>query len=269
MEIDRNYLLFKESNRQDMNFSDMAYAVLDTSWNARTCSPFSRVYMITAGYGELTYGDKTVQLIPWNIYIVPAELDFAYACPKYMEKLFFHLNLLRYNRYDLLAGHPEVITLTDQKETITRAVAAFRQGDVAAALSLKSILYDIVTAGLTRAGITLGGIETYSAPIKRAMRLIERHLSVGLTAEWLSAQLFFSPGQLQKQFKREVGVPLGKYIGDQVLFAAERLLRTTSDPISAISEQLGFCDQFYFSRRFTARYGVPPTVYRREQMRLE
>lgn len=269
MEIDRNYLLFKESNRQDMNFSDMAYAVLDPSWRACTCSPFSRVYMVTAGYGELTSGGKTVQLIPWNIYIVPAELDFTANCPKYMEKLFFHVNLLRYNRYDLLAGHPQIITLENQKDTITRAVAAFRRGDVTAALTLKSILYDVVTAALDQAGISLGGIETYTAPIKKAMRLIEQHLSVGLSAEWLSAQLFLSPGQLQKQFKREVGVPLGKYIGDQVLFAAERLLRTTSDPISAISEQLGFCDQFYFSRRFTARYGIPPTAYRKEQARLD
>ncbi len=269
MEIDRNYLLFKESNRQDMNFSDMAYAVLDPSWNARTCSPFTRVYMVTAGYGELTYADKTVELLPWNIYIVPAELDFTYACPQYMEKLFFHLNLLRYNRYDLLAGYPEVITLTGQKDTINRAVTAFRKGDVSAALTLKSILYDIVTVTLEQAGVNLGAIETYSAPIKKAMRLIERQLSIGVTAEWLAAQLYLSPGQLQKQFKREVGVPLGKYIGDQVLFAAERLLRTTADPISTISEQLGFCDQFYFSRRFTARYGVPPTVYRKEQMRLE
>ena len=33
--------------------------------------------------------------------------------------------------------------------------------------------------------------------------------------------------------------------------------------ISRISERYGFCDQFYFSRRFKEKFGVTPQKYRK------
>ena len=38
----------------------------------------------------------------------------------------------------------------------------------------------------------------------------------------------------------------------------EELLCDTDLSLSEISERFGFCDQFYFSRRFKAKYGETP-----------
>ncbi|MBE6777877.1 MAG: helix-turn-helix domain-containing protein [Ruminococcaceae bacterium] len=265
MNVRQNDLLIKESNRQNMDISDIGYADLDPAWHARACSPYTRVYMVTDGYGELTYGRRCVRLTPGNVYLVPAELDFTYACPQRLEKLYIHLNLFRYNRYDLLAGYPDVITLPHKEAVIRQAVDAFRRADVMGALTLKSVLYATLTEAMTLIGLPSEPIESYSAPVKEVIRLIDTQPSMALTAETLAARLYLSPSQLQKRFRREVGVPLGRYISDRVLFAAERQLRTTGDPISTISDRLGFCDQFYFSRRFTNQYGTPPSVYRKTQ----
>ena len=112
MDINKNTLLIKGINRINMNILAMARASLDEEWVCETArAPYSRVYMIQAGEGEITYQGKTVRLLPGNIYVIPAELDFAYSCGGHLEKLYFHVNILRYNQYE-----PEIIPYPSQKQ---------------------------------------------------------------------------------------------------------------------------------------------------------
>ena len=75
--------------------------------------------------------------------------------------------------------------------------------------------------------------------------------------------MFVSESTLVKLFRKEVGVPLGAYIDDLVFFRAEVLLSETQMSLRDISSSLGFCDQFYFSRRLSQRHGESPRAYRR------
>lgn len=43
---------------------------------------------------------------------------------------------------------------------------------------------------------------------------------------------------------------------------AANLLEYTSDPILEIAEEVGFKNPYYFTRQFTAYYGVSPRYYR-------
>jgi AraC-like DNA-binding protein len=45
--------------------------------------------------------------------------------------------------------------------------------------------------------------------------------------------------------------------------AADRLL-LSDDQLGTVAEQLGFSDQFYFSRLFKKYFKLPPLAYRRE-----
>ena len=64
-------------------------------------------------------------------------------------------------------------------------------------------------------------------------------------------------------FKKEIGVSVGRYIDDRLMYVAELELRRGEKSINEISDMLGFCDQFYFSRRFSQTYGIPPIKYRK------
>ena len=44
---------------------------------------------------------------------------------------------------------------------------------------------------------------------------------------------------------------------------AEQLLLKSDLTVLQISERFGFCDQFYFSRRFKMKYGETPQKYRK------
>jgi AraC-like DNA-binding protein len=56
---------------------------------------------------------------------------------------------------------------------------------------------------------------------------------------------------------------VGKYINDLLMFEAGRLLAADGRTIGEISAALGFCDQFYFSRRFAGHFLMTPREYRK------
>ena len=53
------------------------------------------------------------------------------------------------------------------------------------------------------------------------------------------------------------------YINNLVLSEAMMLLMDTNMSVFAISKKFGFCDQFYFTRIFTKKFGVSPLQYRK------
>ena len=66
----------------------------------------------------------------------------------------------------------------------------------------------------------------------------------------------------RKTFRRLQGCPPARYRALQTLGQAAHRLLTESTPIKQISEELGFCDEFHFARRFKHLMGTTPAAYR-------
>ena len=66
----------------------------------------------------------------------------------------------------------------------------------------------------------------------------------------------------RKTFRRLQGCPPARYRALQTLEQAAQRLLTESTPIKQISEELGFCDEFHFARRFKHLMGSTPAAYR-------
>lgn len=264
MQIIPNHLLQKELSRINIEILESAYCELDKRWNANNrCSPFSRLYFIEKGMGAITINEKTINLIPDNIYIIPSDVVFSRSCEEYLHKLYFHINILRYNNYDVLSEINECIVLKNKKRIIDAAINHYRSNSITDVIALKTILYDVISEATSQESISFGSIELYSKDIKLAISHIENHLHCSLNSSIISKEIAVSESYLQKQFKKEVGVPIKHYINDQIMLVAEKMVRKNNIPLKDISDKLGFCDQFYFSRRFLERFGVPPIQYRK------
>ncbi|MBQ8351403.1 MAG: helix-turn-helix transcriptional regulator [Clostridia bacterium] len=264
MIIERNSPFARETEKINMHISDIAYAYLDRNWNNKNArAAYTRIYYVHRGRGEIAYGDRRVALLSGNIYIIPAGLDFSYSCEDSLEKLYCHVNLFCYNRTDLLSDLHECVVLSDRRAEIDRAIACWRAGDVQGALQLKEMILRTATEAVTAAGRPHEEIRTYSPLIRAAVTYIEKNLRADLTATALSTALFVSKSRLQKTFRTEMGTPLGQYITARVLTVAEEKLRLSRHTIREISDSLGFCDRFYFSRVFAAHFGISPAKYRK------
>ena len=83
-----------------------------------------------------------------------------------------------------------------------------------------------------------------------------------VTVKELAERFYVSESVLTRRFKKEVGMSIGEYVNDIIFTNAEKMLLKPDWSIGEISRNLGFCDQFYFSRRFKQRYHCTPYEYR-------
>lgn len=66
----------------------------------------------------------------------------------------------------------------------------------------------------------------------------------------------------RKKFKRINGIPPQQYLILIKIKQAQTLLEKESEPIYKIALQLGYCDEFHFSKQFTKLVGCSPSEYR-------
>ena len=266
MYLEENKVLADGMNHLEIRLGDHGYVQVDRTWHSeQVCSPFSRLYLVRRGEGLLRVGGNSLTMRPGFAYWIPAGLCFDYLCENAMEKLFFHVQALKPDGYDLLMGMGRVETRPLPAGEPDRLLALYRRRDYEAALLLKAAI-TALTADMAKGGaLEEQVIRDYSPAVADTIRYIRRHLSLQLSVRELAGRLYLTPNAQGRQFRQETGLTIGRYIDDLLFFSAQAQLIGSDKTIREISDALGFCDPFYFSRRFKQRYGQTPGAYRRLQ----
>jgi AraC-like DNA-binding protein len=96
----------------------------------------------------------------------------------------------------------------------------------------------------------------------RLAQYTEAHVGNGLTPNHLAEVLELSPAYFTRIFRHSFGVAPRQWILRRRIHAAAAMLSESDLPIKEISQRLGFCDLFLFSRQFKQVMGVAPRTYR-------
>ncbi len=263
MELVRNEELLYLGKRVELFIEEIREAWLDPEWDLKNMrASFTRIYFPLEGEGILTFGNEKVTVRPGNVYIVPSGLNFSGFCPESLRKLYIHLTLRRPDGSDLLSGMDRCLVFRERGALIGEVERLYRLSDLPSVLRLKQLLYDLLLEAVTTFGIRTPESRSYSLHTKAALTYIDKHLSAALTIGQIAADLYVSRLSLQKSFREDIGKPIGRYIDDCLMSSAESLLLDPSLTVKEISDSLGFCDQFYFSRKFTATHGMSPRRFR-------
>ena len=99
--------------------------------------------------------------------------------------------------------------------------------------------------------------------VRRAMLLMEQNLSSPLEAEELAAEVAVSKRQLERLFRRDLGVSLQQFGRDMRLAYAVWLMSHATGRIGDIAAQCGFADGAHFSRTFRAAFDDTPVAAQR------
>ena len=96
----------------------------------------------------------------------------------------------------------------------------------------------------------------------RARAVLEADLTKDQPIDEAAARLSMSTTAFRRKFARLVGESPARYRSARRIDRACELMQTTGLLDKEIAEKLGFCDEFYFSRRFREITGKSPRAFR-------
>lgn len=263
MIIDRNYTMCDNTNNVQLRLIEYGHARSGGEWVGNIVTPpYARLYYIIGGDPYILESGRRIPLEIGSCYLMPTGYSFRYACETAMEQLYFHLNLTDFNGTDLLRSCGGLMEYAPGCEKIASMVEYAHSDDLYSGLLMRQELYSSLLMLVGKYRIRLDTVH-YSRCVLLAIEYIKTHLSLQLGISELAANAFVSESTLAKKFRSEVGMTIGNYIDDTIMFESEQLLLKSDLSVLQISERFGFCDQFYFSRRFKMKYGETPQKYRK------
>ncbi|MFS0869507.1 helix-turn-helix domain-containing protein [Paenibacillus xylanilyticus] len=105
--------------------------------------------------------------------------------------------------------------------------------------------------------------QDHRSLLQRSIRYIRDHYNHPITVDELAADTRLTRSSYTRQFKEMTGkLPLD-YVNTIRLERSKQLLQLTDDRLHDIAQNVGFSNEYYFSRRFKQYAGISPGVYRR------
>jgi AraC-like DNA-binding protein len=98
---------------------------------------------------------------------------------------------------------------------------------------------------------------------RRAKELLIENLSGEISLAALASECGLPLTTFSKAFRKSVGIPPHRWIIQQRIALAKRLLRDDPMSLAEIALTCGFSDQSHFTRFFSAAVGVSPGFWRR------
>lgn len=105
-----------------------------------------------------------------------------------------------------------------------------------------------------------------SSPLVPLLRTLRERFREPWTIEEIADAAQTSRASLHRQFAKLTGLSPMEYLRRLRLDDAAWRLMNTSSTAAQISAEVGYTNQFHFSREFTRRFGAPPSVYRRDRI---
>jgi AraC-like DNA-binding protein len=238
-------------------------AKLDETWKGKvTCSPVSRLYYVKTGSFFLKINGQKINLTSGNWYIVPSGSSYEYGCKGETCQLFFHFNLYGTEKIDLFERNSSVLSLKGTFNEADDIAELLKSDSDISVLCIKNAVMKILLKMIRECKIDINYNE-YSPCVINAINYINKNLSENLTIKSIAEAIFVSESTLTKHMKKELGTTVNGYIDDLILTRAARMITAGQYSLNAISNSFGFCDQFYFSRKFKAKFGVTPSEYKK------
>ncbi len=99
--------------------------------------------------------------------------------------------------------------------------------------------------------------------LNEARSRLEAHAANPDAVQAVAGEMGMSYQVFRKTFSRLHGCGPFRFCSERRMQLAAGRLLTDSVPVKALAAELGYCDEFHFSRRFRQIHGVSPDAYRR------
>lgn len=261
---------------QDNNFLDLQinhcdYGSFPELLHSYDTIPYNRFFIIPSEsecresyIRDRTKEDPVIPLESGQIYFIPADIDLEYSFRKELKLVGLHFGLELYPGLDIFREEKHITTLSDNRELGNRIWEELGKGD-----SLERTVL-IRAMALQMAGFFIGSLDlevTGMLNIRRKYGVVLDWIRENINATIEISDLAEVAGQsrdsLSRGFSRETGMTLKEYLNRELVKEASRLLLFSEYRVNEIARQLGFNDEYYFSRFIKKHTGLSPGKYRK------
>lgn len=259
----KDYIRREHFEEPQLRLFRFGNAKVDSSWRGEVfCSAFSRLYYVKKNSFYLVMNGERIDFTEGGWYLVPANSSYKFGCDGESEHLFFHFNLQGRNDSDIFANQKTVLSLSDCADRACELVESVQNTGAISSLTARATVLGVLLKFIKKYGINISD-DKYSPCVINAIEYIKNNLSENLTISKIANGIFVSESTLTKHMRSELSISVNQYVDNLILSRAAQLIAESDMPISAISERFGFCDQFYFSRKFKAKFGISPSKYKK------
>ncbi|SDE68172.1 transcriptional regulator, AraC family [Mucilaginibacter pineti] len=125
------------------------------------------------------------------------------------------------------------------------------------------LIYPLLSSFLFYKNNMESGEQSHSRNIiSETIAYMRQHINEKLTVENLANLNLLSASYFSKFFSNAVGMPPIDYFIHLKMQRACYLIKTENTKIKIVARELGYEDQFYFSRLFKSHIGISPNEYR-------
>lgn len=228
--------------------------------------------VVSSGGGRLMLDHKKPQLQPDTAYLCPPRRTYgAMASAEGLEMYLFRFELLYETKGhkasigssengDLFSGLDELPVYPPGRLAILcRAVYEqwFSQEKLKtfrSQIDFQELIYFIATHSSFSGGNS-------SSALERSKDYMETHFQERITIETLAGIANLSPKYYVDLFKKKYGSSAMEFLSEVRIKNAKRFMLQNNGRVKDIAEQVGFRDEFYFSRKFKKEVGISPSDY--------
>jgi AraC-like DNA-binding protein len=282
-----NYIPIESLNLQMLNVGHISHRGV---WNLRqVSSPFIRIYLVTEGKANMYLQDKTIELRPNHLYMVPAYVKHSFECWGLFEHYYLHLYEGFKNEANIFEMYDFPVEVEACDNDFRYIAAMCRQFPGAKLPNSNPLAYDNSTSitnyikyyndlpiwhkmRLRGAMLILFSRFLQQATFKvwtadermiKVLGYIRDHLCDNIDIDTLADVACVTKSYFIRLFTREFGISPLHYINRKKIEKSQLLLVTSNRPVKDVAYALGFNDHSYFARLFKKVVNMSPMEFRK------
>ncbi|MDD3113420.1 MAG: AraC family transcriptional regulator [Candidatus Izemoplasmatales bacterium] len=220
-----------------------------------------RIYLITEGSADLYLRGKKVRLQAGNLYFIPAYSVVTADCQVFLSHYFIHFiadkglsNLFDSLRFDMVTkeqpGDEQLFqSMVDNIKIQPPTVSSI--------LSLNGTLQLLLSRFFQNAEFVTNDIFRFSDIIA----YIDNHITEQISVADMAKIANLNETYFTHAFNKIIGITPIQYVINKKINYAMTLLNSGGHLVRDVAYQLGFKDEFYFSRLFKKKTGISPSKF--------
>jgi AraC-like DNA-binding protein len=221
--------------------------------------------VILSGNGTFTCGEYTRNLKVGDVIFVDKtdryKVEAGENGIEYMTSAFILEASHSFREY----GVPYCVNMPSAVNTALMLADVWEKRGENYLFEIRKILYEIIFEALRIEKNSQKEHNSYSK-IYPAIEYINKNYKEEINYEELASLCMFSPSHFRKIFVKEIGVPPTTYRENIRCEVAKGMLVSDLFTVTEISEQLGYCDIYHFSKEFKKRVGTSPSFYKKQYL---